>query len=74
MLPPHRLSSPILKRQKTYLAQEPEAAGWAREGVPLACLPVTLAEACTVQSGLMLAQHSLFWVPRSWGYPMAYIL
>lgn len=24
----------MLKRQKTYLAQEPEAAGWAREGIP----------------------------------------
>lgn len=66
MLSPHRFIVPVLKRQKTYLAQEPEAAGWAREGVPAACLPVTLAEARTVQRGLMLAQYSLCWVPWSW--------
>lgn len=47
----------MLKRQRTYLAQEPEAAGWMREGIPVACLPVTLAKACTVQKGLNMGQR-----------------
>lgn len=52
----------MVKRQRTYLAQVPEAAGRLRGGVPVACLPVTLAEVCTVQRGLKMAGSAFFTV------------